>query len=296
MEKSVIYGLSCRCHPNQGVRYIGQTRRGLEKRLYEHLWDSGPSRKREVDYNLPSHNWVRKHGAENIIGEVVEYVEPGKLDEREIYWIAEFRQKGHDLLNLHPGGNSRAGWTHSEDVRKVISAATRRRIGGNRTIYDLTVVPRIRESIKSGSTYQSISQEFGVGYSVVSEIARGVSYAKVDDSGQFNPDLPVKRESIANGHGSHRKIDDTDRVRDLVERGAPYSEIADEFGVTSEAIANHVFRNGLPKRRQQITEDLRDRIVEMYLQNPALSLRAIGREVGRTHTVVRKVLSERGVR
>lgn len=36
--KSLIYTISCSCHPEQGVRYVGQTSKGLVARKGVHLW------------------------------------------------------------------------------------------------------------------------------------------------------------------------------------------------------------------------------------------------------------------
>lgn len=56
---NVIYGLSCTCHPEKGVRYVGQTICGVAKRLREHRHGAKKG-------NLAVHKWMRKHGVGNI--------------------------------------------------------------------------------------------------------------------------------------------------------------------------------------------------------------------------------------
>jgi LysM repeat protein len=291
----VIYSLTCVCHPEAGVRYIGQTRRGLERRLYEHLWDSSEKRKRLKDFNLPVHHWIRKHGPENIQGSIVECVPEELLDEREIYWVAYYRGISEKLLNLHGGGNSRAGWVQTEDARRKISEAGKSRLGGNRKILDVRVVPGIRKRIGAGDSYASIARDFSLPYSTVAEIADGRNYAKVNDDGVFDPSLPNRREAIRNGHSSHRVLSDSEELRARIIAGDSYSVIAKDYGVTPGAIANFVSRNGLPKRRIEITDSDKDRVVDSYTSDPSQSLRAIGRATGYSHPIVKRILVERGV-
>lgn len=297
MSLSVIYSMSCICHPEEGIRYIGQTRRGMEKRLYEHLWDSSHKRRRSTDFNLPVHNWVRKHGASNITMSVVEETPEGRLDEREIHWIAHYRGIKDNLLNIHNGGESRSGWTHTHETRRRIGEAGRMRIGGNRTIKNLKWVPEIRTRLEKGESYASIARDYEVGYSVVAEIADGRNYAKVNDEGVFDPSLPEVRESIRNGHSSHRKLEKGDaNLILLLEQGVPYQEIADEYGVTTMAIANYVFRGGLTQRTPRLTDEQKTGILREHRENPSLSLRGLGRKFGTTHVTVRRVLQEAGSR
>lgn len=63
--------------------YIGQTRFTIEHRFKQHIYDS----KREM--TVPLYKAMRKYGIENFYIEPIESVEYSKLDEREIFWIAE---------------------------------------------------------------------------------------------------------------------------------------------------------------------------------------------------------------
>ena len=106
--KSVIYTASCTCHPEDGVRYVGQTIKGSKSRAHVHLWNSRiPESK---SYRGFLSNWIRKHGEENIVFQDHEICEPDALDEREKYWIAHFRGLGNKLTNIRPGGGSERGY------------------------------------------------------------------------------------------------------------------------------------------------------------------------------------------
>lgn len=96
-RSGVIYGLSCRCHPNAGIRYIGQTkRRDPLERFREHLRvaKAGANRWQAV------YEWIPEHGAENIVFEVVEQGIPAdQLDYREVCHIRGLRGAGNQLTN-----------------------------------------------------------------------------------------------------------------------------------------------------------------------------------------------------
>lgn len=56
---------------------------------------------------------IQKHGKESFKKEVLETIEDESLlDEREIFWIAFYKERGHKLYNIQPGGR---GWS-----RKVL--------------------------------------------------------------------------------------------------------------------------------------------------------------------------------
>lgn len=118
---NVIYGLSCTCHPEDGIRYVGQTSVGVDLRLYRHKYAAqNPDAKN--DYHVASHRWIRKHGVDNVIATVLEVCESAdSLDEREIYWIAEMGTFGGRGLNLSEGGASIRGYKHTDETRTRMS-------------------------------------------------------------------------------------------------------------------------------------------------------------------------------
>lgn len=110
--KSVIYGLSCTCHPEKGVRYVGQTTRGVGRRMSEHRYAA-----RVQPGRRPLTDWIQKHGEASIRLQVLEVVESSSLlNEREIHWIATLHTFGSPGLNLNEGGASNQGFKHTPEV------------------------------------------------------------------------------------------------------------------------------------------------------------------------------------
>lgn len=106
--KNVIYGLSCACHPERGVRYVGQTIQGIETRIYKHKWAARSGKTWVVA------KWIRKHGEENLRYEVLEAL-PTKegLGEAEEKWIAHLgTMTEHGGCNTTPGGDQPSGYCH----------------------------------------------------------------------------------------------------------------------------------------------------------------------------------------
>jgi len=123
-----IYGLSCTCHPEDGVRYVGQTYRSIERRLFEHIWDATKRTGRSV-IKTPLSHWIRKHGESNIESRALESgIALCDLDAREIFWIEELStHKTTGGLNVSTGGESRRGWNHTPEAREKIIQALRGR-------------------------------------------------------------------------------------------------------------------------------------------------------------------------
>lgn len=96
-----IYGLSS--SKDGIIRYVGQTKNALKNRLNEHKCDA-------LTRNLKSHkcNWIRKiykNGFKLQI-ELIEKTDEIHWQEREIYWIQEYRKKYKNLINQLDGGQS----------------------------------------------------------------------------------------------------------------------------------------------------------------------------------------------
>lgn len=106
MDRNVIYGLWCLCHPDEGIRYVGQTSRGADERLMGHISTCRFRVSRGMTLNH-SQNWIIKHGYENICTTVLEVCPtPDQLDEAERRWIDYF----DGLTNIKPGGASSRGY------------------------------------------------------------------------------------------------------------------------------------------------------------------------------------------
>lgn len=96
------------------VRYVGKTRRSLKRRLSDHRCDKKESHRT---------HWFRsvlRRGKDPLI-EALELVVGEGWEERERYWIAEYRRRGARLVNQTTGGE--AGTRLDEATCKRISDA-----------------------------------------------------------------------------------------------------------------------------------------------------------------------------
>ncbi len=97
-------------------RYVGKTIQKPSKRLSGHLYDA-LKRTKKHSHRL---HWLRKLIKEGVKPEIrtIERVDRDKENEREIYWIAKYREAGHNLTNATKGGE---GVDFTPEVRKKIS-------------------------------------------------------------------------------------------------------------------------------------------------------------------------------
>lgn len=116
----IIYTVKCCCHPEEGVRYVGQTSKGLASRRYNHFWHA--RNKDSRSYNGHFYRWIRKHGEENIVFEVLEECPTEELDAREEFWITSYRTLGYKLTNIKQGGAQARGHKRPEQSKKMSGA------------------------------------------------------------------------------------------------------------------------------------------------------------------------------
>lgn len=107
MRTGYIYGVRCTCHPEDGIRYVGQTVISIQSRKSVHFWNARTKESRS--YRAHFSNWIRKHGSENVEFFTLEETTEERIDEREIYWIARLREEGAKLTNLLSGGGQARG-------------------------------------------------------------------------------------------------------------------------------------------------------------------------------------------
>lgn len=117
----VIYAL--RDPETLEIRYVGQTIRSLEKRLFGHIYSSKNS-------NNKTHkqNWLYKLVANNSIPliEELETCVVEDLDVREVFWIKVLKEQGCNLTNLTSGGNAKKTFKHTEEAKKKISTGLKK--------------------------------------------------------------------------------------------------------------------------------------------------------------------------
>lgn len=102
-----------------GKIYIGQTVRTLKKRFNAHYW--GTSDNDPYHKQMAIKKAMRKYGKENFSIELIEEVERGKLDEREVFWISYYDSynKGYNCTKGGQNGATRKpklSWLEENEV------------------------------------------------------------------------------------------------------------------------------------------------------------------------------------
>lgn len=89
--------------------YIGKSSQ-LEKRKYQHFYDSFYKNVNNRNYNMTIHKAIRKYGKENFSFDILEICDINKLDQKEQYWISYYNSKcsgynesdgGEGVVNLN---------------------------------------------------------------------------------------------------------------------------------------------------------------------------------------------------
>lgn len=116
-EEVWIYSLS---HPvTNEVRYIGQTCRSIEYRLYEHI------RSAEKGGKWPVTRWIARllaQGLKPVAAELEKVPADKDWREAESRWIAKYRLENRQrLLNATTGGEGTRGHRRSDETREKLS-------------------------------------------------------------------------------------------------------------------------------------------------------------------------------
>lgn len=125
MKTGFIYGLICPL--TNEVKYIGLTTQKLSKRLYKHLY--------EIDlYTSKKNSWFKKLRNLGLLSEIkielIEECDADILNNREVYWISEYKHKGCNLTNMTIGGDvGSLGYKHTKEALKKISEASKKQKG-----------------------------------------------------------------------------------------------------------------------------------------------------------------------
>lgn len=189
---NLIYGLSCSCHPERGIRYVGKTTQGTKSRLAEHL-------KRARNPHYPVNHWIAKHGAENIAMTVLEYCESDQLDAAEERWIAQlrtFRDWKEGGLNASLGGRNMP--LTAERVKAIVLAA--RDSGSAKGVkLNWDTVGYIRDFYaQSDLGYSELAEELGLSVTSIWQVVQNKTWR--DDS--YSPPPAKKRAVGARGRGN----------------------------------------------------------------------------------------------
>lgn len=166
----VIYGLSCTCHPEDGIRYVGLTVQALARRLNRHIRDSRLAK----NANLPISNWIRKHGGSRISMQVIDKGESGRpLQRLEVWWIAFMRRvRGGKILNVSNGGYQPA-WTRAGRLR--VSGRS-----NHQAVISENDVLTISQMMSDGITPKEISKNTSISESTIRGVLTGKSWKHVE--------------------------------------------------------------------------------------------------------------------
>lgn len=116
-----IYGLKCPIRNE--IVYVGQTHNDLKIRLTKHLSNTRTKIKNKKSFNKKDY-WIKKlirMGIETQIEIIlIEECDISIIDDREIYWISEYKKYDFNK-NLAIGGSVNRGHRWSDEARENIS-------------------------------------------------------------------------------------------------------------------------------------------------------------------------------
>lgn len=152
-----IYGLECPL--KKEIVYIGQTHHNFNYRLTEHISLTKTKIKYGRVFNKKEH-WIKKLIRLNIENEIkiilIEECDINIIDEREIYWIAEY-SKTRILKNLSPGGNSNRGFKFSDVRKKKMSEDAKERYKNQTEEEKINIINRLKEYRKNQTREEKIN-------------------------------------------------------------------------------------------------------------------------------------------
>lgn len=240
-SKNVIYGLSCLCHPEAGVRYIGLTTRTARQRLTGHFCDA---RRRG---RLPVHRWINKHGRDNITWSILARADSAEqLPALEVKAVAEARAAGADLLNVTDGGEGPNGYVFTEEQRARISASSRGRVHSEETRQRMS--DRALEVWAQDEVRRERLREFGgPQLAAVRALAHDALARKMQDP-EWAAECSRKRQATLNANLEGRRNiamahavlaeEDVIAIRRRSDEGESRSALGREYGVTPTTISN----------------------------------------------------------
>lgn len=133
-----IYSLSSSRNANI-IRYVGKTKQTLNRRLTEHYRNAKNFKKQNYTHNY-NYNWINKELSEGfkIIISLIEICDSSVWKEREIYWIAYYRNITN-LTNLTDGGDGNNNQVMTEESNLKRSHAL---MGRKRPIEDCIAISK----------------------------------------------------------------------------------------------------------------------------------------------------------
>lgn len=207
------------------IRYVGKTV-DLGRRISKHRNDHKRSK------TTHHHNWLRKLNSAGVkFGyTIIDVVFNASWAEREIYWIAYYRELGR-LTNSTDGGEGSVGWVPSDETRARMSVASTGRTPSAETRAKLraahtgkVISEKTREKLRAHATGRSRSAETRakIGAANVGKVLSEETRAKLIESQTGTPKtkLPVGRSGVRYVH---------QRSKSFLIR-IPYKKIMHNFG------------------------------------------------------------------
>jgi group I intron endonuclease len=174
--KIYIYTLE---HPETGeIRYIGKTS-NIKRRYYQHT-------NTKVQKKATSHlsNWLKKLINENKkpLISILEECEYSEWVEREMYWIAQFKTWGFNLVNGSNGGDGSKGFELSEKHKLKICKSRIKKCPNTgelmHTPIDFKTSAKIKEDILKGERCIDVAKKYNTTKYTVYLIKSGKKFPK----------------------------------------------------------------------------------------------------------------------
>lgn len=221
-RKGVIYGLSCACHPEAGVRYVGQTSQPPAKRLMQHKSSSRYERTRR----FPVSRWINSHGADSVVMEVLAQGNTlAELDALEIEYIRKFGTYGGRGLNATIGGGGTPG------APNVLGGS-----GPCASLSDDQALAVYNLVLEGKVTQKSIAESLGVSKQTVTNIIQGKKYKNLglDPLGDQRSHMPhMLGESNRNSKLTNAQVLEIHKRHSL---GECSDDLALEYGVSASNV------------------------------------------------------------
>ncbi len=146
----IIYGLKAK--NTEEIKYIGLTTQKLKIRFNGHLSDQ------KINYKT---NQIKKTGKENIeIIIIEENISDFKLlCEKEIYYIAKYKEEGHKLTNITNGGEGFFGMKLTQEHKDKISLNHANVSGNKNPMYGKTHTDKVKKILKDYHTGRTATLE-----------------------------------------------------------------------------------------------------------------------------------------